>query len=197
MKAATLVLVCVLVGASMVAGAYVERAATVTGSSTTSSPTSTTTQDAITSYSVCFSPGGNCAQQLIALIGTANSSIHIMIYEFSNTAIAQALVQAKERGVDVKVIMDGSEATTDNVAVLPILNQSGIPLKIYTPLNGILHDKIAIIDGEVVVTGSYNWSYSADDFNDENLLVLRSTSLAAQYEADFQTLWNSTSSLPP
>lgn len=189
-----------LVVVAMVAGAYVERVSD-TGETTTTTVNSTMTvttinQTAITDYSVCFSPSGNCQTQLIAAIDGANSSIFVMIYEFSNTQVADALVQAHDRGVDVKVIMDGSEAETDNVGVVPILNESGIPLKIYTPLNGILHDKVAIIDNQTVVTGSYNWSYSANNDNDENLLVLHSAALASQYVADFQSLWNATSTIP-
>lgn len=119
-----------------------------------------------------------------------------MIYEFSNTDIANALVAAHQRGVDVKVIMDGSEAATDNIGVVDILNSSKIPLKVYTPLNGILHDKVAIVDNQTVVTGSYNWSYSADDYNDENMLVLSSAPLASQYESQFNILWIATSTVP-
>jgi len=125
----------------------------------------------------------------MGLISEANDSIHMMIYTFTNTELANALVEAKDRGVDVKVLMDESEATSDNIAVVSILNQGGVFLKIYSPPDGIVHDKVAIIDGKVVITGSYNWSYSANNDNDENLLVLYSTSLASQYEADFQSLW--------
>jgi phosphatidylserine/phosphatidylglycerophosphate/cardiolipin synthase-like enzyme len=145
---------------------------------------------AITSYSVCFSPGENCASQILDLIAEANSSIHIMIYTFTNTAIANSLVQAKARGVDVKVVMDGSEANSDNLAVVAVLDQGGVPLRTYSPAGGIVHDKVAIVDGKVVITGSYNWSYSANDYNDENLLVLHSAALAVQYEANFEALWN-------
>ena len=163
-----------------------------TTSFTTTTTTSTTTsssQSTITSYSVCFSPGGNCATQILQLIAKANSTIHIMIYSFDNTQIAAALVNAKDRGVDVKVIMDGSEANSTNVDVVQILNTGGVPLKIYTPPGGIVHDKVAIIDGKVVITGSYNWTNAAENYNDENLLILYSSSLAAQYETEFQSLW--------
>jgi len=183
--------ICALIIVAGVAALYVSRE----DLSRTSTVTATNAS-AITDYSVCFSPAGNCQTELISAINNATKSIHVMIYEFSNTAIADALVAAEKRGVDVKVIMDGSEASTDNVAVVPILNQSGIPLKIYTPLNGILHDKIAIIDDTIVVTGSYNWSYAANNFNDENLLILHSPPLAVQYEVDFQRLWNATSTVP-
>lgn len=197
-RAVAVVLAVVLIVAGT--GAYLVmtgagQAVTVTTSTTVTS-TVTASQTGISTYSACFSPGGSCASQLIALISRANSSIHVMIYEFSNTDIANALVKAKQRGVDVKIIMDGSEAESQNVGAVAVLSQGGVPLKDYTPLNGILHDKVAIIDGYIVVTGSYNWSYSADNFNDENMLVLNSATLAAQYQTDFQTLWNQTSTLP-
>jgi phosphatidylserine/phosphatidylglycerophosphate/cardiolipin synthase-like enzyme len=179
------------------AGAYFESVAmgqaptvTSTVSVTTTSTVTTTSQSGISSYSVCFSPGGNCASQILAVIASANSSIHMIIYSFTNTQIASALVLAKNRGVDVKIIMDGSEAASNNLAVEAVLNQGGVPLKIYTPANGIVHDKVAVVDGKIVITGSYNWSYSAENYNDENLLILHSTALAAQYETTFEGLWN-------
>ena len=131
--------ICALIIVAGVAALYVSRedlsrTSTVILSTVTETSTVTATNaSAITDYSVCFSPAGNCQTELISAINNATKSIHVMIYEFSNTVIADALVAAEKRGVDVKVIMDGSEASTDNVAVVPILNQSGIPLKIYTP----------------------------------------------------------------
>jgi phosphatidylserine/phosphatidylglycerophosphate/cardiolipin synthase-like enzyme len=175
-------------------GGYLEGVAVGQGSADTSNPSTsqvqTTNSSAITDYSVCFSPAGNCASIVLGLINGANSSIHMMIYEFSNTQLANALVAAKDRGVSVEIVMDESEAVNDNLAVVSILNQGAVPLRIYSPPDGIVHDKVAIIDDRLVITGSYNWSYSANDDNDENLLVLYSSSLASQYGADFQTLWN-------
>jgi len=110
-------------------------------------------------YTVCFSPGGDCASQIARLILSANSSVHAIIYSFTNTGLANALVDAKGRGVELKVLMDGSEASGSNVGVEAVLDRSGVPLKNYSPPNGIVHDKVAIIDGSIVVTGSYNWSY--------------------------------------
>lgn len=185
--------VCVFLVLGAASGAYLERVAAGAGSTTTVTSVSlseTTNSSEITSYSVCFSPGGNCASEIAGLIAEANSSIHMMIYTFTNTDLAQDLVAAKNRGVDVKIVMDGSEAENDNIAVVSILNQGGINLRIYSPPNGIVHDKVAIIDGKIVITGSYNWSYSANDDNDENLLVLHSPALASQYETDFETVWN-------
>ena len=178
----------VVAGVSFYAGGVLDRV-TLT-STTTVVSTATSSQTGISTYSVCFSPGGNCATQIAAVIASANVSIHMMIYTFTNTALATALVQAEQRGVDVKIVMDGSEAASDNLAVEAVLNQGGVPLRIYSPPNGIVHDKVAIVDGKIVITGSYNWSYSANDYNDENLLILHSTTLASQYEADFQTVWN-------
>ncbi len=180
-------LVAILIAILVVGGAYIGQMAARGGTTTTVTASG---QSGITSYSVCFSPAGNCAAVISALIAEANSSIHIEIYTFTNTALADALVAAKDRGVDVEVFMDGSEADNDNIAVVSILNQGGVPLKIYSPPNGIVHDKVAIIDDKIVITGSYNWSYSANDDNDENLLVLNSTSLASQYEANFESLWS-------
>jgi phosphatidylserine/phosphatidylglycerophosphate/cardiolipin synthase-like enzyme len=57
-----------------------------------------------------------------------------------------------------------------------------------------MHDKIMIVDGKVVLTGSFNWSNNAENENNENLLIITSTSLATTYENEFQKIWNTPSS---
>jgi phosphatidylserine/phosphatidylglycerophosphate/cardiolipin synthase-like enzyme len=54
-----------------------------------------------------------------------------------------------------------------------------------------MHDKIMIVDGKIVLTGSFNWSNNAENENNENLLIITSTSLATTYENEFQKIWNS------
>lgn len=155
-----------------------------------STTTTITTSGESANYSVCFSPGGGCASKVIGIFSKANSSIYVLIYTFTNQDIANALVQAKSRGVDVKVLMDEGEAQfSTQTVVVSILQQSHAPLKTFSPSGGILHDKVAVVDGKIVVTSSYNWTISAESYNDENLLILTSSPLAASYSKTFNQLW--------
>ena len=95
-----------------------------------------------------------------------------------------ALVAAHRRGVDVRAIVDYRQLTDrrnhDDAFAVEHLGAAGIPVLVDKP-PGLMHDKVMIIDGEVVVTGSFNYTYSAEHRNVENLLVIRDPTLAAQY----------------
>lgn len=137
-------------------------------------------------YEVRFSPRGGCEELLIYWLNRANSSIHAMVYSFTLDSVGDALVAAKGRGVEVKVLFEKDQLSKDSEYWR--LKEAGIQVR----LDGnpaLMHHKVAIIDGEIVITGSYNWSASAEKRNDENLLVVRSLEVAKAYETEFQKLW--------
>jgi phosphatidylserine/phosphatidylglycerophosphate/cardiolipin synthase-like enzyme len=142
----------------------------------------------------CFSspqpPHGDCASRLVYWFNRANSSIHIMIYSFTLDNVGDALVQAKQRGVDVKIAWDKSEVNVQG-SEYQKLKSAGIEIRIdHEPGIARLHDKVAIIDSHIVITGSFNWSANANQNNRENLVVINSTTWAAAYEQNFQQIWN-------
>jgi phosphatidylserine/phosphatidylglycerophosphate/cardiolipin synthase-like enzyme len=128
--------------------------------------------------SVCFSPGGNCANQVVYWIGRANSSIHILIYSFTLDSIGNALIQAKQNkpNLDIRIVWDESSSKETGSEYQKLLN-AGFQIHV-DHRSGLLHDKVAIIDGHVIITGSFNWTNSANDTNRENLLVLDNPSIA-------------------
>lgn len=137
-------------------------------------------------YEVRFSPGGGCEELLIYWLNRANSSIHVMVYSFTLDSVGDALVAAKDRGVEVKVLLEKDQLS--KYSEYWKLKEAGIQVR----LDGnpaLMHHKVAIIDGAIVITGSYNWSASAEKRNDENLLVVRSLEVAEAYEAEFQKVW--------
>ena len=136
----------------------------------------------------CFSPGGKCDQVLIKYINQAKSSIHIMIYEFTLTDVESALVDARHRGVEVKLVMDKSESQSSS-SLYSDLKLKGLDVKIGN-VAGIVHDKVAIIDGQYVIEGSFNYSYSAVAYNAENLVVINDPAIANVYQSQFQQLYN-------
>jgi phosphatidylserine/phosphatidylglycerophosphate/cardiolipin synthase-like enzyme len=136
---------------------------------------------------VYFSPEGGGMKALVKTIGQARSTVHVAVFSFTLREAAQALVDAAARGVEVRVVLD-EEEKNDEFSKLTFLLRKNIPLRI-DENPGYMHDKFAVIDGKVVITGSYNWTASAEFRNRENLLVIDDVSLAKKYEKVFKTLW--------
>lgn len=144
----------------------------------------------ITAY---FSPNGHAEQALVRLFRSAHTQILAAIYDLTDREIANALVDASRRHVEVWVAMDASEART-RTSQYPLLARAlgpHVALRHGLGRYGILHDKFAVVDGQWVATGSYNWSYSAEHDNWENLLIISDPDLAQEFGRDFQRIWGS------
>jgi phospholipase D len=141
----------------------------------------------VTVVSVCFSPGGNCGTTVAYWISRANSTIHIEIYDFTLNQISDALVNASRVNprLNIEIVWDDSMATTGKGSQYKTLLAAGISIHLDSR-SGVMHDKVAIIDDHIVLTGSFNWSNDANKVNRENLIVIDSVALAARYEVDFQ-----------
>ena len=137
--------------------------------------------------SVFFTPPAGAAKGLIRYLDGAKKSIQVMTYSFTYVEIADALARAAKRGVEVQVIQDGPTAA-NNFDVIPILLKGGVTLR-GNKAHRIFHHKVMIIDGDIVVTGSYNFTNSAEKSNAENMIVLRSAPLAQQYYKTFISHW--------
>jgi len=135
---------------------------------------------------VFFSPNGGCMSRLVHWIDSANSSVHVLIYSFTLDEVGKALVSALHRGIDVKVVFEKDQIS--QYSEYGTLRAVGVPVKNDTN-SALMHDKIAIVDGNIVLTGSYNWSSTAEERNNENLLVIRDPTLAQRFEAEFQRIW--------
>lgn len=165
---------------------------------TTTFPQYTTVTTTVTSVQpsgevvgLYFSPKGGCAGQVAYWIGRANSSVHVLIYSFTLTNIGDALTQANNRGVDVKVVFEKSQVSQYSQYFR--LANAGLNVRNDTNPD-FMHDKVAIIDGYIIITGSFNWSNAAENDNDENMVIIRSSDLADRYEMVFQQIWNSSTS---
>ena len=125
-------------------------------------------QDAPPKIETFFSPDGGCTTAIVNTINTSTGSVLVLAYSFTSHEITRALVAAKARGVDVRVILDKSNLT-DKHSDLPVLAQNGVPTWIDSQFQ-IAHDKVMLIDQTITLTGSFNFSYSAEKENAENLL---------------------------
>jgi phosphatidylserine/phosphatidylglycerophosphate/cardiolipin synthase-like enzyme len=133
---------------------------------------------------VCFTPGGNCTEQIVNALGEAKSRILVQAYSFTSAPIAKALLEAHKRGIQVQVILDQSQRT-EKYSSADFLANQGVPTMIDAN-HAISHNKVMIIDGETLITGSFNFTKAAQDKNAENLLIIRDPALAAQYTTNWQ-----------
>lgn len=139
---------------------------------------------AATECSVYFSPDGGCTDAIRDALSRARATVLVQAYSFTSAPIAKALLDAKKRGVDVRVILDRSQAG-QQYSSADFLANSGVPTKI-DRAHSIAHNKVMIIDGATVITGSFNFTKAAEQRNAENLLVIHDADLAARYTANWR-----------
>lgn len=132
----------------------------------------------------CFTLGNHCSELIIDAIKSANKSILVQAYSFTSKDIMKALIKAHDKGVKVKVILDKSQYNHHHYTSSTFLHNYLIPVWIdYKPR--IAYNKIMIIDNDIVITGSYNFTKSAEHRNAENLLVIYSKKLAKIYKKNW------------
>jgi len=128
---------------------------------------------------VCFSPNGNCTNAIVEQIDNAKAEIKVQAYSFTSAPIAKALLIAHKRGIDVQIILDKSQKK-QSYSSYTFFNNNGIPVYIDNA-HAIAHNKIIIIDKEIVITGSFNFTKAAETKNAENVLIIKSKEMASQY----------------
>lgn len=136
---------------------------------------------------VYFSLSDNPQKVIIKNINQAETFINIAMYTLTDKEILLSLINAQERGVKVRVYLDRSQIES-TYSISRLLVQKGIKVRISTN-NYIMHNKFAIIDNRLLLTGSYNWTASANSRNDENLMVIDDPEIIARYQNQFEKLW--------
>jgi phosphatidylserine/phosphatidylglycerophosphate/cardiolipin synthase-like enzyme len=137
---------------------------------------------------VYFSPDDGVEERLIALIESAKENIYFLAFSFTSDRLAQAIIERAQAGVVVKGVLDQSQIQGNQggeyehflAAGLDVV-PDGNPKK--------MHDKVMIVDNQIVITGSYNFTASAARKNDENLVVFYSRDLASIYLKEFNRIW--------
>ena len=138
---------------------------------------------------VAFAPRDDTEKVLIELIRSARKSLKVQAYVFTSRKIADAIVAAHRRGVKVEVLADADMNRRDKGNAIPRLLAGGVPVAFETRYNAA-HNKVLIVDAEgprcAVLTGSYNFTWSADNRNAENILIVRDhCELARAYRANW------------
>jgi phosphatidylserine/phosphatidylglycerophosphate/cardiolipin synthase-like enzyme len=138
---------------------------------------------------VCFSPplpqGCDPTQAVIQALNSAQHQILVQAFSFTSAPIAKAIVEARKRGVDVRVILDKSNASRAYSGAT-FLEHANVPVLIDAQ-HAIAHNKVMIIDGQTVITGSFNFTKAAEQSNAENLVLIHNSAIAEQYVQNWST----------
>lgn len=137
-----------------------------------------------TKAEVYFSPRGGCTEAIVKHLAKAEKAIYVQAYSFTSPAITQALIEAKARGVEVEVILDKSQSRGQGASG-STLRDAGVKVYIDSA-HAIAHNKVMMIDGRTLVTGSFNFTKAAEDRNAENLMVLESPEAVGLYLEEFR-----------
>jgi hypothetical protein len=139
---------------------------------------------------VWFSPQDDAMRFGVqGLIAKSERTIDVAVFYLTNKWVVADLINARRRGVQVRVIVDATSAK-NGYTKHELLREAGIPTKVEN-WGGKMHMKAAVIDGEYLVVGSMNWTRAGEDTNDENTLLIRSPRLARQFSGFYEELWTS------
>jgi phosphatidylserine/phosphatidylglycerophosphate/cardiolipin synthase-like enzyme len=133
----------------------------------------------------CFTPGENCTREIVDEIDSAKESLLVQAYEFTSYPIINAIIRANDRDVDVSIILDQDNdraKRSGQESIAAHLVARGLFVLIDN--RHIAHNKVMVIDGKDVVTGSFNFTVAAQDRNAENVLFIRDNPVIAKAYGD-------------
>jgi phosphatidylserine/phosphatidylglycerophosphate/cardiolipin synthase-like enzyme len=135
-----------------------------------------------------FSPGTTCIQEVLRQFDNARHSCDVCVFTITDDRITDAILRAHARRVAVRVITD-DEKSHDLGSDVERLRAAGIPCKMDVGNAAHMHHKFALFDRKRLMTGSFNWTRSASEQNEENLITTPDPVLVAAFQARFDLLW--------
>jgi cardiolipin hydrolase len=139
-------------------------------------------------HAAWFSPGPDCLKAIQQRLRAARAHADICVFTISDDRISAEILAAHQRQVTVRIVTD-NEKELDSGSDIDRLRRSGIPVRV-DRTSAHMHHKFALFDGHYLLTGSYNWTRSACELNEENVLVTSDPRLYAAYSAQFEALWS-------
>jgi phosphatidylserine/phosphatidylglycerophosphate/cardiolipin synthase-like enzyme len=139
-----------------------------------------------------FARSESVADVIMRLLQETSSSIDAALYRFNHPGVAQALEEAAQRGVRVRLLVDGNKYK-ESRTTQELLSGAIIPFRLAFGRQGRgskMHHKFVILDQQTVLTGRYNWTLESEDENHENLLILRDAHPVEDYTREFEALWS-------
>ena len=135
-----------------------------------------------------FSPGLTCVNEILRQFQTCKHTADVCVFTITDDRITRAIIAAHQRGVNVRVLTD-DEKSHDLGSDVQRLAAAGIPCKIDAGNVAHMHHKFAIFDDKLLLNGSFNWTRSASEFNEENLIVSADPVLVSAFAGRFAGLW--------
>ncbi len=135
----------------------------------------------------CFSPGEDCLRAIQARLHEAKRHADICVFTLSDDRIAHEVLAAHARGVVLRFVTD-NDKEFDTGSDVGRLRKAGVPIRV-DRTDAHMHHKFALFDGLWLLNGSYNWTRSASDHNEENLVVTNHPQLVRQFQQQFDKLW--------
>lgn len=136
---------------------------------------------------VCFSPKNKCSDKICNFIDKAEQSLLICVFTISDNQITKSILSAYQRGVHIKIITD-NDKSMDKGSDIYQMSKQGINIKVDMSRHH-MHHKFAIRDNKKLLTGSYNWTRSAEVYNQENFIITNEKKLVKQFRKEFDKLW--------
>ncbi len=138
---------------------------------------------------VYFSPEDGAGAHIAQWLASARESILFLAYSFTSDPLAEIIRERGREGVSVRGVMEAGQVSSNKGGEYPSFREAGLDVRL-DGNPGQMHHKVIVVDGETVVLGSYNFSASAEDSNDENVLIIQDASLAAQFKAEFEKVYS-------
>ena len=136
-----------------------------------------------------FFPNASNEEKVVSMLRTCKKTLDISIFSLTLDSIAQAILEAFQRGVKVRIIAD-DECAKNSGSDIKLIASVGVPCKTDNAIYH-MHNKFAVIDNSVVILGSFNWTGQAVKYNQENIFFYEDKNIASQYTKEFEKLWNS------
>lgn len=142
-----------------------------------------------TQSEVYFSPQDDCAPEIIRHLESAQSRLRICVFTISDNRISEALAQRARDGIRVRIVTDNDKVYDYGSDIQRLAKVGRIDVRVDRTEHH-MHHKFAVIDDARVITGSYNWTRSADEYNHENVLMTAEPAVVDAYSKEFERLWD-------
>jgi phosphatidylserine/phosphatidylglycerophosphate/cardiolipin synthase-like enzyme len=113
-----------------------------------------------------------------------------MAFSFTSNNIGAAVMDRAQAGITVAGVMDDGQVASNQGTEYDPFQQAGLDVRKDGNVNGLMHHKVILIDRQIVITGSYNFTASAEESNDENVVIIFSPDVVAQYLEEFQRVYS-------
>lgn len=134
-----------------------------------------------------FSPGDECRNAIIQQINAARRTLDICVFTISDDRISESILAAHQRSIKIRIVSD-NDKSGDRGSDIHRLAQAGVPIRLDRS-SYHMHHKYALVDDNYLITGSFNWTRSASDKNQENIILLDDQSLVSEFAEQFDSLW--------